>query len=96
MTFFDYPVTNPIPLRRWTAITLIVVGVAWVVLVTLISVAAVGYEVVPRTSTSFNISKPLWYETFLHGMPSVIPSTWTCAPSILKKNEGVYLFLNLG
>jgi len=66
MGFLEYPVTRAIHLGRvWT--TIVVLGaVTWITLVTLLNVAAVGYELVPMTSTSYDSSAALlWYERFM-------------------------------
>ena len=54
MALLEYPITRPIPLQRfWSALILLGV-VVWITIVTLINVAAVGYEVIPITSTFYS------------------------------------------
>lgn len=89
MTFFEYPVTRPIPLSRVTLALIIIGGLAFVGIVTVINVVAVGYELVSITSTDYDSSSSLWYEKF---MPkSWTPQTKTCQPTIIKLNERILL-----
>ena len=45
--------------------TVLILGVFWIILITIVNVAAVGYELVPFISTSYNGSANLWYERLL-------------------------------
>lgn len=88
MSPFEYSITRPITLSRW-AFALILVGViVWSVLVTLISVAAVGYELIQLSSTDYNGTYSVWYDDFVRPVSGLIPKTWNCVPSIIKLNEG--------
>ena len=85
MTFFEYPVTRPIPLSRGSLVLVILGALSFVAIVTVINVVAVGYELVAITTTDYNSSTPLWYEKF---MPkSWTPQTKTCQPTVIKLNE---------
>jgi hypothetical protein len=84
----DYGVTRSANLHPWSILTLIVLGAAWVAIVTTVNVAAVGYELVPVTSTDFNASYSLWYERFIPRQ-SWKPTTRTCDGSIIQINEGI-------
>ena len=61
MISLDYPVTRPFTLRYFKAIFLVGALVLTAV-ATVIAVIAVGYELVPVSSTSFNLTSDLWYE----------------------------------
>jgi hypothetical protein len=90
MALLEYPVTRPIPLcRLWTGV-LVLGAIIWVTLITLVNVAAVGYELVPVTSSVFNSSAQLWYERFMP-ISSWIPKSRTCEWSIIKVLEGYSL-----
>ena len=66
MNLLEYPVTRAIRLRRTWATVLILGAILWITVITLINVAAVGYELVPLTSTSYSSSESLlWYERFM-------------------------------
>jgi len=58
----DYPVTKPVHLPWKNNLLLAVLFVIYAVITTLLNVAAVAYEAVPITTTSFNTSHTLWYE----------------------------------
>ena len=85
MTFFEYPITRPIPLSRGSLTLIIISGLAFVGLVTVINVVAVGYEYVTITSTDYDPTAKLWYEKFM--AKSWTPHTKTCQPTIIKLNE---------
>ena|SRR5579859_1534518 len=85
---FQYPVTRPINLNYWAAFFLAFVGVLWIVVVTVINVIAVGYELVPVTSTTFNDTMVFWYYAFSRA--SWLPKGRNCQGSILKQREGSY------
>ena len=86
MALLEYPVTRPIPLNRIASIAFIVGALLFIGLVTLINVVAVGYELIPITSTEFNSSGKLWYD---HLLPvSWRPTILTCQPALINLNEG--------
>lgn len=85
-TGLEYPITRPIALGFWFNFFVILGGVGWITVVTIINVAAVGYELVPFTSTNFNASTTLWYERFTP-MMSWFPQGRTCEGSIIKIGE---------
>ena len=95
-SLLEYPLTRPIVLNHFGAVTLIATGFLWVVIVTLINVAAVGYEVIPITSMSFNSTYRLWYEKLVSPHTGLIPRSWTCEGSIIKRNEGSFQSACLG
>lgn len=88
MSYFEYPITHPVALNRWAIVFIIVGALAWSILITLISVAAVGYELIPLSSTDYNATYSIWYEKFIPHGSGLIPQTWECNASIIKLNEG--------
>lgn len=92
MGLLEYPVTRPISLGRlWTA--LIILGaIIWITFITLVNVAAVGYELVPITSGLYNSSTLLWYERFMP-TSSWIPKSRTCDWTLIKLLEGLSLLI---
>jgi hypothetical protein len=85
----EYNVTRKFTLRY---LNLIIYGggIIWTILITILNVAAVGYDVVPLYSTSFDNITPLWYER-LFGSKGLFPSSWSCNPTVIALNEGVPL-----
>ena len=90
MIFLEYPITQPIRLTRFWKVIVSIGAIVWVVLITLVNVAAVGYELVPLTSISFQTSYELWYERIIPR--SLIPRSRTCDGSIIKIMESMCLF----
>lgn len=87
-SLLEYPITRPLSLGICFNVAIIVLGIAWVALITVFNVAAVAYELVPITTTQFSNSYTLWYEGF-------IPSSWvsaarTCNGSLISLNEGIW------
>jgi hypothetical protein len=60
---FQYPVKKEITLK-WLTPILIVVGLLYVIVITLVNVAAVGYETIVYTSPDYNGTHSLWYDKF--------------------------------
>ena len=85
-SLISYPVTRGVHLGICFNVTIVLLGLLWVTVITLVNVAAVGYELVPTTSADFNASYTLWYERYTMGT-SWIPQTWNCDPSIIKLGE---------
>jgi hypothetical protein len=83
---FDYTVTRSVkPGGVFTPIAL-ALGAVWIVVVTMVNIAAVGYEVVPFTTTIYNSTTSLWYER-------ILPTSWrhqsvSCDGSLLQLNQG--------
>ena len=65
--------------------TVLISGLFWFALITAINVAAVGYELVPFISSSFNGSANLWYEGFLPDIWK--PVTSSCEPKIFPLGQ---------
>ena len=84
-TLFDYPVTRPIQLRLFAQIV-ITLGILWSVIVTLISIAAVGYESVTIYSDTYNSTEKLWYEK-IFPKSDWIPTSRVCEASTIKFRE---------
>jgi hypothetical protein len=62
----EYPLTMPITLPHFTLV-ICILGVFWTTLITILNVAAVGYDVVSVYSSSFNSSTS-------HGTRNLVPS----------------------
>src|SRR5438045_3413411 len=60
-SWIEYSVTRPFTIRYFATV-FIVVGVIWTTLIMCLAVAAVGYELNPVNSDSYNVSRHLWYE----------------------------------
>jgi hypothetical protein len=87
VSWFEYPVTRPFTIPNFT-VTLVFLGVIYSTIITCINMAAVGYEVYPITSDSFNISSQLWYEKIFPQRGHWFPASRTCEGSIIKMAEG--------
>jgi|SRR6266496_4996574 len=85
-TLLSYPLTRDVTLGKCFNVTIVILGIFWVTVITLINIAAVGYELVPTTSADYNASYTLWYERFTSGT-SWIPKTRKCDPSMIKIGE---------
>jgi hypothetical protein len=90
-SWFDYPVTRNISLPsaalRHFNIAVLVFGVIYSIIITVINVALVGYEVVPVISGTFTLPG-LWYEKFLPKNNSIVEAHLVCSPSIVRIGEG--------
>jgi hypothetical protein len=84
-SWIEYPVTRPFTLKRFSLI-LTVIAVIWCALVTLLSVATVGYEAYPINSDQFHLQYRLWYERIF---PRIgwLPESRTCDGSIIRPSE---------
>lgn len=85
-SFFQYPITRPITLRYFKSIFL-VLGILYVTFITLINVAAVGYENTAVISIAYNRTEMLWYE-HLKGVMGGFVGRWNCSASIIEVTEG--------
>jgi len=68
----------------------LILGAIYIILITVVNVAAVGYELVPFISSSYNGSANLWYE-------GLVPERWkpvtrSCEASTFSLNQGCLLF----
>jgi len=86
-------VTRPFTLPHFTPI-LLTLGTIWVVFVTIISVAAVGYETVTirTTATEFNSSNTVWYEK-VFPTSQWIPASRSCEGSTIKTKAGLIMLI---
>ena len=83
---FEYPITRPFTLPYLT-LGIVVFGVLWATFITLVNVAAIGYESLSVISASFNSTGALWYEKFAP-TASWFPQSWTCDPSTIQRGQG--------
>jgi len=82
---FEYSITRSFRFRYFTEVVLLL-GLLWLVFITLLNVVAVAYEVVPTTTTTFNESVKLWYEKF---MPTFwLPQSRNCDGSVIPLKTG--------
>jgi hypothetical protein len=84
MAFVEYNITRPF--SRWYSITVFVLGIIWIVFITFINVAAVGYEGVTIITASYNGTNELWFERFIPN--SWKPTTLSCSPNIIQLGDG--------
>jgi hypothetical protein len=86
MSLLEYGVTRPIAIGRRGTALIIIVFVLYITAVTLVNVAAVGYEIVSFTSATYNDTTELWYEKLI---PVSIwrPQTRTCEGTVIKLQE---------
>ena len=85
--WFSYPISRPLTIRHINPIVL-VVGITYVIFITLINVVAVGYEYKTVISADFNNPTQLWYENFLAKLGG-LPKTWHCNASTVKVTKGI-------
>ena len=90
-SWFEYPVTRPFTLKRFNVI-FIISAVVWCTLITLLSIATVGYETYQINSEKFNVPYTMWYDRIF---PKIgwFPEGRTCEGSIIKPSESNFLFL---
>ena len=87
-SLLKYPITKPVSLGIWFNVSMIVLGIAWVALVTVFNVATVAYETASITTIQFNASYTLWYER-VNPFSSWVPPARTCNGSPISLNESV-------
>jgi hypothetical protein len=87
----EYPKTEPFTHLHDRFMTCVLIAlVVWMVVSTILVVAAVGYEYEPQYVTDFNATTKLWYENIFPQNP-FIPITKTCQGSIIKVQECISL-----
>jgi hypothetical protein len=86
MHLLEYPVTRLVKPGPRVTVGMVLAAVTWIVVVTLINVPAAGYELARVSSTDFNNITRNWYEKLVPGSDGIIPSCWTCLPSVIKVN----------
>ena len=84
--WFDHPVTRPVTLRYFNP-AILVFGVIYIVIITVVNIVAVGYESSTVISPNFWDHTPKLYEKFLPNS-TLLPQTHKCNGSIIKVNEG--------
>jgi hypothetical protein len=91
-SWFSYSLTRDVSLRPVTQrhfnIAFLILGLGYIVLITLINVVAVGYEPISVITTNFNITTLLWYEFHFLPKTSLLPETRTCNATLMKVNDG--------
>lgn len=83
--WFQYPITRNFSSPFFSPV-LAVVGFIWMMLITIMCLAAVGYEYESIFTTDFNSTTRLWYEKLFPTTPWT-PHTKICQPAILKVQE---------
>lgn len=89
MAVFNYSISRPITMR-WFTPTILILGVIYVVIITFINIATVGYDTIAYTSTDFNVTHNLWFD-------NVIPSRGSsynhrkCDAASLALNDRILL-----
>jgi hypothetical protein len=85
--FLDYPFRRPAEgttLFQWAAILSFIF---WILFITVVNVAAVGYELVPVVSPSYNATNDLWYGIFIPNQWK--PTTRSCEGNVFRLGEGL-------
>jgi hypothetical protein len=82
---FQYSITRPLELGPWALGFWCFIGVIFVGVITVFNTAAVGYELVPLTSTKFENAVSFWYEKLIP-RESWKPQNWICEGSIIQLN----------
>jgi hypothetical protein len=87
---FQYPVTrNATEGRPSLMIVLSVLLGLYVVIITIVNIAATGYEPKPVQSSDYNQSIVLWYDKFVPSSSRKYTlDTWTCDPAVILVNDG--------
>jgi hypothetical protein len=85
-----YPEDNSANFTGCFTCLFLILGGIYIILITVVNVAAVGYELVPFISSSFNGSANLWYE-------KLVPERWkpvtrSCEASTFALGQGCLLF----
>ena len=86
----QYPNDNSSNFTGCFTCLFLILGIIYIVLITVVNVAAVGYELVPFISSSFNGSANLWYEKLVPKMWK--PVTRSCEASTFSLGQGCLLF----
>jgi uncharacterized membrane protein len=80
-----YYISRKITIPYFTP-TLWILGIFWAVIITLLNIAAVGYDTESLYSQSFLNPHKLWYERF-YLTKSLFPRSWNCTPSLIDYVE---------
>jgi hypothetical protein len=86
MAWYHYNYTSPVQRQvtvQWLTPILIISGLLYVLVATLINVVAVGYETIVFASTDYNETHSLWYDRF---------APWSgnhrqCSAALIKLND---------
>ena len=82
----EYPLTHPLRLGRLSIVLIMAGTLLFTAIITIINIVTVGYELMPVTSNTFNITTTFWYE-------KLVPTKWkpnagTCDAATIKLREG--------
>ena len=86
MAVFTYSISRPIT-PVWFTPSVLGLGLLYVVIITVINVASVGYNNISYTSTAFNDTHTLWFDKFVPGRGSSYNHR-VCSPFPLALNDG--------
>jgi hypothetical protein len=84
----EYSPTQPFTLPHFNIVVYTLGGI-WTTVITILNVAAVGYDTVQTLSTSFNSSTPLWYERFVLTR-WLFPASWSCSAFLIEPGDGIF------
>jgi len=88
MGLFEYSVTRSGAGNRLKIVLSVLLGL-YIVIITIINIAATGYESMPVQSSNYNQSIFLWYDNFVTSSTrQYTPDTWTCDPNVILVNDG--------
>ena len=88
MIFLNYSLTRPLIVSRCSIVVIFVIAALIITIITFINVVAVGYELVPFTSTSFNATTSFWYDRFVP--PRWRPEGRSCDAATIKLGESSF------
>jgi len=96
MALFKYSISRPIT-QSWFTPTILILGAIYVVAITLVNVATVGYDSIAYTSTDFNGTHNLWFDIFVPSRGSFYDHR-KCDATTLALNNRIFLqeFYQLG
>lgn len=87
--FSSYKLTRSTKLPRRVNLLIIAFVITLFVIITLINLAAVGYEYHFRQSPNYhNVLPPPWYENHFLANTSWLPRIWACDASLIKSTDG--------
>jgi hypothetical protein len=88
MGLFEYPVTRPGAAGHLLTVLKVLLGL-YIVIITIVNIAATGYEPTPVQSSNYNQSIFLWYDNFVPSSTrQYTPDTWSCDPNVILVNDG--------
>ena len=87
-----YSPSRQVHLSTWILALIYALLLMWIAVVTIASIAAVGYELVPVSANQFLSPNGLWYEKFIPKASKSqfnIPESRSCEGSFVKLGEGI-------